>query len=325
MKQEDIEVVVELMDLGPTSVKSGWVMVSCPFAPETHDDGADANPSFGISIWSHKESFYNCLACGRKGPLAKLPTNLIFARLTDGTFEEARAYISAHEIFGSEDSDDAEDGYLVDLAPNISERVFDRWKPARKKHFDARGITVATARSNELCFDVEENRLVFPIRDGDGRLVGFRGRYLGDNPENPKYKEYTDLSPSGRSVKSFGVWYGLNVPHNPAKMVFLVEGEIDCLLLKQRFPTSNVIASLSATITKRQMSVLQTFAKGIVLFFDNDKSGRDASYRIIRKHRDVVPIARVYDYAGCKDPAEMVQEGVIEQAIRSVRMIPNAS
>jgi len=53
-----------------------WMVISCPFAPWTHEKKTDHNPSFGITIKDFGRSSYKCLSCGIKGRIAALPSKL---------------------------------------------------------------------------------------------------------------------------------------------------------------------------------------------------------------------------------------------------------
>ena len=166
--------------------------------------------------------------------------------------------------------------------------------------------------------DHEENRMVYPVRDTDGRIVGIRGRFLGDahGLDVPKYREYTELSPSGGSVKKFGIWFGEDYIPRQEKAAVLVEGEIDLILMRQQFPRMNLLCSMGASIPKSQLVALETFS-AIICFFDNDEAGRNATDRVIRHLDGKIPVYKVCTYFGHKDPGDMYEAGKLVEAMQS--------
>ena len=301
-----------------TKNRGDWVSTSCPFARDEHEQGKDQNPSFGITVNPNGESRYNCLACGQKGLLTTLPTVLDFKDLlTEDKVAIMREFINESETLSRGSSEDS--GYLVDLAPALSEYTLERFQNLRKTHLAVRGITVESVQRFELRWDRAENRLLFPIRDNEGRLVGLRGRYIGPpDPDVLRYRDYTELSPSKKSAKKFGVWYGSHLHMNPDKALILVEGEIDLIRLKQVLPLANVVAAIGASITKEQLKSLPFPAKGTIAFFDNDMAGKKALEAVVQeaKHRDNALVYKITKYHGCSDVDEIItklgRDGLIE-------------
>lgn len=309
-------------------VRGGWIATSCPFSKDTHEKGKDAKPSFGIFVDPSGESSYNCLACGKKGQLSGLPTVLQFMDLiNDDQAEILRNAISHSESFSSGAREN--NSYLVDLAPALSEYTLERFQNLRKSHIASRGITAESVHKYELRWDRAENRLLFPIRDSEGRLVGIRGRYIGPNdPDVLRYREYVELSPSGRSVKKFGVWFGVHMSMLPDKALILVEGEIDAIRLKQVLPKANVLASIGASITREQLKSLVFPSKGIIAFFDNDMAGKKAVQTIIdeaRQRNAGDTVYRIKEYLGCSDVDEIIVKHGREGVLRVLSSLDKAT
>jgi len=119
------------------------------------------------------------------------------------------------------------------------------------------------------------NRVTFPIRDGSGRILGFGGRTLGDDP--PKYLN----SPESTLFHKGRVLYGLFEARQAileAERIVIVEGYMDALALVEA-GIGGVVASLGTALTVEQLKLARRFAPQIVAFFDGDRAGRQAAER----------------------------------------------
>jgi DNA primase len=309
-------------------IRNNWISTSCPFATITHEKGQDHNPSFGICIEPTSESHYNCMACGKKGSLSALPLVLENMEiLSQDDADSLRAIISESESYS--DKKESNEGYLVDRAPTLSEYNLERFQKVRKHQIKSRGILPDSVSQFDLMWDREENRLLFPIRDVEGRLVSIRGRYLGDAEKEGvlRYREYSELSPSRRSAKKFGVWYGDHLSQEPNKALILMEGEIDLIRFKQILPRANVKAAIGAGIAKEQIKSLLSnhlTSKGLVLFFDADMAGKKASEVVVKAVMNagaMVPVYRVTEFHGCNDIDEIIIKGGKDLLIKSLQSL----
>jgi DNA primase len=124
-------------------------------------------------------------------------------------------------------------------------------------------------------YDRFRGRLMFPIRDVQGRVVAFGGRTLG--AEEPKYlnSPETPLYTKGRLL------YGLDLAR-PAfrerQRALLVEGYVDCLMAHQ-FGFTETVATLGTALTPEQLALLRRYCHEVVTFFDADTAGQRAAER----------------------------------------------
>jgi DNA primase len=121
------------------------------------------------------------------------------------------------------------------------------------------------------------NRLMFPIADVTGRVIGFGGRTLDDAPA--KYIN----SPATVLFDKSNALYGLNqARHQIASsgVAIVVEGYTDCIMAHQ-FECGNVVASLGTSFTAGQARILRRYAKKVVLIFDSDTAGIEAANRAL--------------------------------------------
>jgi DNA primase len=146
---------------------------------------------------------------------------------------------------------------------------------------------LAVARQNAPGFyDRFRGRLLFPIRDVQGRTVGFGGRALSG--EEPKYlnSPETPLYVKGQTL------YALDVAKSVIRdrgRVILVEGYLDCLMAHQHGFVETV-AALGTAFTPAQLALLRRYADEAVALFDADAAGQKASTRLEEMMNDVMDL-----------------------------------
>lgn len=120
------------------------------------------------------------------------------------------------------------------------------------------------------------DRLMFPIHDLSGRVIGFGGRAVGD-VKGPKYLN----SPETPLYRKGHHLYGLDVARDAIRAenrIVLVEGYLDAIALAQA-GIANVAAVLGTALTTDQLKLGRRFAEDIVICFDGDEAGRRAALR----------------------------------------------
>ncbi len=124
-------------------------------------------------------------------------------------------------------------------------------------------------------YDRFRDRLIFPIRDVSGTVIGFGGRSLGDG--EPKYLN----SPESPIFNKRRLLYDLHHAR-PAiaksGSAFLVEGYMDALSLYLR-GVDNVIATLGTALSEENVAAVKRYTSKVAIFFDNDRAGRAAAFR----------------------------------------------
>lgn len=142
-----------------------------------------------------------------------------------------------------------------------------------KQEMLAAGLLVE--RDDGRTHDRFRNRLTFPIRDADGRLVGFGARSLDGSP--PKYLN----SPQTALFDKGAVLYGIDRAKQAIRLAgqgVVVEGYMDVIALHQR-GIQNVLAAMGTSLTDRQIRALKRFSSNIVLALDADAAGAEATLR----------------------------------------------
>ncbi|WP_346916308.1 DNA primase [Clostridium sp.] len=162
------------------------------------------------------------------------------------------------------------------------------------------GLTTKNEKGN--IYDRFRNRIIFPVFNVSGRVIGFGGRVLDDSkpkylnsPETPIFHKGTNL-------------YGLNlaIKNNSARTVIMVEGYMDVISLFQQGVT-NVVATLGTALTEGQCKLLKRYIDTVIVSFDSDAAGQNATIRgleILQKSGFNLKILRI---PRGKDPDEFIR------------------
>ena len=151
---------------------------------------------------------------------------------------------------------------------------FGKSKETIKLLVDA-GVIIKNDRGSY--YDRFRNRLIFPIRDQRGRVIGFGGRVLGD--ETPKYlnSPETQIFQKGREL--YGLFQARKASRD-LKDIYIVEGYMDVIALAQ-FGIKNVVATLGTAATFEHIGKLFRITNKLIFCFDGDKAGEKAAWRAL--------------------------------------------
>ena len=155
---------------------------------------------------------------------------------------------------------------------------------------------------NNSFFDRFFGRLIFPIIDVQGRVIGFGGRDLTDSKTSPKYLNSPDTPIFNKSYNLYSINIAKN---NKNKELILVEGYIDVISLCQ-VGITNVVASLGTAFNENHIKLLKKYANKVIILFDSDDAGIKATLRaipILIENGIYVRVAQVED---AKDPDEYI-------------------
>jgi DNA primase len=153
---------------------------------------------------------------------------------------------------------------------------------------------------NEHLYDRFRQRLIFPVVDTVGRVIGFGGRTLGDDPAKYLNSPESSLFDKSRTL------YGLNAAKDEImrqRKAVIVEGYTDCIMAHQ-FGITNVVATLGTALTAEHARILSRYADQIVLLFDSDLAGRKASDRAMEIFFDQRLDVRIAAVPEGKDPCD---------------------
>jgi len=183
---------------------------------------------------------------------------------------------------------------------------------ALKQHLLERGYTADELLKTGLLIEAEgeethdrfRNKVMFPIYNAAGRVIGFGARVLDQSL--PKYVN----SPQTPLFDKSGSIYGLNLAQPDIRQedcAVIVEGYMDVLTAHQS-GFKNVVASMGTSITERQVSILKRLTKNIVLALDADAAGEEAMLRCVGFENTLGAEIRVVQMPQGKDPDEVIRE-----------------
>lgn len=181
-------------------------------------------------------------------------------------------------------SDEIREEYRIGYAPPGFENLRSKL-PARFSREVLLKVGLLSEKENRV-YDKFRHRLMFPIRDSRGRVLGFGGRVI-DPEDKPKYMNSpeTPLFHKGRVL--YGV-HELQQRRGKVHDLILTEGYMDVVSLAQA-GVRNVLATLGTATTEDHIRQMGRFCQKFVFCFDGDSAGRTAGWRALE---NVLPILR---------------------------------
>lgn len=287
------------------------IQICCPLAKwkSGHKSENDGTPSMGIKISANEASVVNCFACKFGGTLSQL-----IIELNMRSEEDYRWLINRVD-----EMEEIDPEYVVSTIDDYDEplfryqeKVIDESEIANMvnrthKYLLSRGLTVETLKEWGIGYDASQERVVFPVRRGDGALVGMIGRAIRDNQE-PRHFNYFEFD-KGHYL------YGEDRVRGSSLVV--AEGILDALSLWQEVKNQDLLDRYSvaspfgSAVTKEQAKKMISLAEEVILFFDDDPggwTGQEQLSRLIGK-KTVVRAVR-YDTIVGEDPSSLINKGV---------------
>jgi len=339
IKETSVREVVAASDMvevvsGRTSLRKAGARYSgrCPFHEER-------TPSFSVNP---ADKLYHCFGCGKGGDVitfVRETENLDFADAVEWLAERFRVTLEYEETSPQlEESRKRRDrlhavleqaasfyerhlwetaagapvrGYLA--SRGLGEPVCREFRlglspgsglaqKAQQKGFtsdELRGAGLTNARGT----DYFPQRLMFPLADARGRIVGFQARKLHD--DDPLKGKYVN-SPEGELFHKSAILYGLNLARTAIakqERAVVVEGNTDVIALRQA-GFEPVVASMGTALTDRQLKELQRLSRRIYLCFDSDAAGEEATLRGMELATTLGFDVRVVTLPKGQDPAD---------------------
>lgn len=214
---------------------------------------------------------------------------------------EALAYIKDHRHFTADTIRQWQLGY----SPEDGKALHTFLKKRGFSDTELQKAGLITRRSNGLG-DMFRGRIMIPLADGQGNVVGFTARLLKDNKDAPKYfnTPQTLVYDKGRQV--FGFHHAKEAIRKQDSVV-LVEGNLDVIASHQAGVT-NVVACAGTALTADHLRSLSRLTLNVRLAFDADQAGLNATERAIGIAQQVgVDLGVISLPDGAKDPDELIQ------------------
>jgi DNA primase len=339
IKETSVREVVGAADMvevvsGRTALRKAGARYSgrCPFHEER-------TPSFSVNP---ADKLYHCFGCGKGGDVitfVRETENLDFAGAVEWLAERFRVALEYEETSPQQEQSRKRRDRLhavLDQAASFYERYL--WESAAgvpvRTYLESRGLGEAVCREFRLGlspgtglklkaeqkgFTHEElraagltnargndyfpQRLMFPLADARGRVIGFQARKLHD--DDPLRGKYVN-SPEGELFHKSAVLYGLNLARTAIakqERAVVVEGNTDVIALRQA-GFEPVVASMGTALTERQLKELQRLSRRLYLCFDSDAAGEDATLRGMELATTLGFDVRVVTLPKGQDPAD---------------------
>ena len=193
----------------------------------------------------------------------------------------------------------------------FSGRFDELYKALKAEGFGEKEILesgLVNKRDNGTYIDRYRERLIFPICDVRGKVIGFGGIILDDSKiKDPKFPQPKYINSPENVVYSKGRHlFGLNVAKKDStKKLLIVEGYMDVISLHQRGIT-NVVGALGTALTEQQGWLLRKSTEQVILGFDADGAGQTAIARSMEILQKMGCDMRVLQIEGAKDPDEYI-------------------
>lgn len=189
----------------------------------------------------------------------------------------------------------------IGFAPNERRNLCDamRAKGYTEEELLASGLALKKDRGLYDCF---RNRLMFPIIDVRGNVIGFGGRVMDDS--KPKYLNSPDTLVFNKRKNLFA----LNIAKkSKLDYLILVEGYMDAIALHQ-YGFDCAVASLGTSLTDEHARLISRYTKQIVLIYDGDEAGQNATKRAIPMLERAGIQVKVLQMRDAKDPDEYLKK-----------------
>jgi DNA primase len=328
-RNDIVDVVSGYVRLGK---KSGSNMFGlCPFHSEK-------TPSFSVSP---DKQIYHCFGCGKGGGVisfimeienlsfpeavaflarrANMPlpeqendreskkrarllalnrdaAHFFYEQLSSPGGERARAYMAQRGI-----SKATATNFGLGFAPDAWDALEKAMREKGYTDYELFDAGLIKKGRNGGWYDAFRDRLMFPVIDVRGNVIGFSGRILGEN--GPKYLN----SPETPVFNKGSNLFALNLAKkSKSGYILLSEGNIDVVSLHQA-GFDSAVASLGTSLTAEQARLISRYTSEVIIAYDNDGAGQKAAQRAIAILEKLDLKVKVLQMSGAKDPDEFIK------------------
>ncbi|MFE6745929.1 toprim domain-containing protein [Kitasatospora purpeofusca] len=272
---------------------SAEYLARCP-AHLVRTGRTDRHPSFWVNSVN---GAFVCFSCGYSGPFVVLVADVLGVER-----EEAVRWIARRGVYRTTATDEAPPPVPE---PAVTEAYLALFDPPPEHALAERRLTVEAAAEYGVLWDLRTDRWILPIREPDGRLIGWQEKGEGHfrNCPDRVRKSLTLFGPLG------------------AETILLVESPLDAVRIAA-LGVPGAVAAFGAHVSEAQMQLIRRSpCRRLILALDNDTAGNGARDRLYEAWRPRgLPIA-YYDYAGAdgKDPGDSTDEQILRGIARAYR------
>lgn len=290
--------------VGNSEYINGLFFASCPFCK-------------GHFVYNDKD--FVCYSCGRRGDISDflaekngVSRTLASWQINKESHNEAlRALAIADEYYQSQLCID--NAYLRKrgISEDTAKKFHLGWADGKLwRHLQKHGVDSVTAQQAGLIRfrddsqerDTFYKRLMFPIFNVRNQIVGFGGRIVVEDANQPKYLNSPECKVFHKKENLFGVQ---NI--NPRQPVYLVEGYMDALTLQSY--GINAVAVLGTAVGTGHAQLLRSLkVKDVILSLDGDDAGVKNALKGIEALKNYFNVKILCNYHDCKDPDEFLRK-----------------
>ncbi|MGE5389683.1 MAG: DNA primase [Deltaproteobacteria bacterium] len=212
---------------------------------------------------------------------------------------EARSYINQRGL----DQDIVERfqlGFAMDQWNNLEEYLLR--KGFSQEYIKSSGLIKRNERRNTY-YDLFRGRIMFPIYNQNGSVIGFGGRVMDDGL--PKYLNTPDTDVYSKRKNLYGLYQGKEAIRQSNELL-LVEGYMDCIRMHQ-FGFINCVATLGTALTREQAALMHRYAENVVIIYDGDEAGQREALRASSILVEEGLKTSILTLPGGKDPDELLE------------------
>ncbi len=212
---------------------------------------------------------------------------------------KARAYLRGRGV-----SEKTIETFQIGFAPNAWDKLTTAFK---KRDFSDELLLkagLALEGKSGGIYDRFRNRVMFPIADERGRIVGFGGRVMDDS--QPKYLNSSETIVFNKRNTLFALHLAYRQIRSK-DCVIIVEGYMDAITA-HAYGVTNVVASLGTAFTRMQCRKLLRYTRRFVFSYDSDAAGQSATLRALEIARKAGAQVKVLEIPDGKDPDEFIRK-----------------
>jgi DNA primase len=176
------------------------------------------------------------------------------------------------------------------------------------------GLASKSEKSGNI-YDKFRNRVMFPVFDVRGKVIGFGGRVLDDS--KPKYLNSPETMVFQKGINLYGLNFAIKNKLQE-DYIIIVEGYMDLIALHQ-YGITNVVASLGTALTVNQVRLVRRYVNKVIISYDADLAGQTATLRGLEILRSAGLDVKVLTVPEGKDPDEFVRNNGKQAFLRLVK------
>ena len=186
--------------------------------------------------------------------------------------EAAQRYLGSRGL-----SQQVIDHFAIGYAPAGWDNVLKRFGEQQENRESLMEAGMLVTNDKGRSYDRFRDRVMFPIRDKRGRVIGFGGRVLGN--DTPKYLNSPETPIFHKGRQLYGLYEAQKNHPQPARLL-VVEGYMDVVALAQ-FGIDYAVASLGTSTTAEHIQLLFRSTDTVICCYDGDRAGREAAWRAL--------------------------------------------